>query len=827
MKNKKIVLLCIVILVVTVATIFLPVLLSHKSLWGPDNLPYGSVMQKAQLPSSVCGRWSEITCGYGRTPYWLVPGAVLLFFLPPLLVHVLAYILDVTLLILAMIYLLRGLKVKGAPLYIASLAMGLSYHSFTIIAAGHLGKFHMMPMGVFMLAFFDRAIKQRSLFYFALTGMAAGFGLAAQADVMFVFVLLGGAYGLYRFVTEWSNENRFRYSLLIAIGIAIAGVMFLSVSAVSLKSLTSHTLGKRAEKSGNTPEQKWEFATNWSLPPEDLLEFIAPCIRGIQTGEPAGPYWGRLGQTKGWMQTHQGLRNLRQHTVYVGVLQLIFALFALWMVFGKQIYAGNDDENDVLAARQRKYDVIFFSVVFVLAVMMALGRYFPLYRLFYMLPYASSMRAPVKFMHVVEVSLAVLFAFGLEGFFNLINTQSDDSKKKSFTNKIFIRFAIGSGIVGLVLFLYALYIGGHPENYSQHWQAMGFGNITDLLFDNMSAGLVHGALLFFFGSGLFFCAVKCRGQKWLLVWGPIIIMIVLAFDLVSVDKKYVVTKDLSAFFDDNVLIDKLKSDKKLYRLSCPVNQQPFMAWKTFMFQRHLIDCLEPAGNMPKDYISYFAALQNNIVRLWQLTNSRYILGPTQWTEQLTKNPAFRKVLSFNMDSRGGIIPADFRGGQFTLVEFMGALPRAAVYYNWRKVPANETINALTDKKWNPATTLLVTADIANSSGHGNPTPVTYIKHKPQRVEIEVEAKESGILLVNDRYDPDWRVFVDGKEKDVLICNAIMRGVKVSAGKHKIVFVYHPYLKQFIISMIALLIIAVWAIVRRFRPSRFRLRNPTA
>ena len=295
-------------------------------------------------------------------------------------------------------------------------------------------------------------------------------------------------------------------------------------------------------------------------------------------------------------------------------------------------------------------------------------------------------------------------------------------------------------------------------------------------------------------------------------------MIVLAMDLVSVDKKYVKTKDLSMFFDSNVLVEKLKEDKTPYRLSCPMNNSPFQQWKVFMFQRHLIDCLEaPTGQVPELYRPYFMALQNNIVRLWQLTNSRYILGPTQWTVKLTKNSMFRKVLSFNMDRSGRIVPADFRGGQFTLVEFNGALPRASVYFNWKTAPDEESaLKAIADKSWDPAVTLLVTGDIPAKSGSGKPAGVKSIVHKPQKVVINTDIQHDGILLLNDKYDPGWQVFVDGKEKKILECNAIMRGVQLPAGKHKVVFVYHPYLKRFMVSVVALLIIAVWAVIRRLR-----------
>ena len=44
-----------------------------------------------------------------------------------------------------------------------------------------------------------------------------------------------------------------------------------------------------------------------------------------------------------------------------------------------------------------------------------------------------------------------------------------------------------------------------------------------------------------------------------------------------------------------------------------------------------------------------------------------------------------------------------------------------------------------------------------------------------------------MLLLNDRYDPNWRVWVDGKPEPLLRCNYIMRGVYLTPGAHTVEF----------------------------------------
>jgi hypothetical protein len=46
-----------------------------------------------------------------------------------------------------------------------------------------------------------------------------------------------------------------------------------------------------------------------------------------------------------------------------------------------------------------------------------------------------------------------------------------------------------------------------------------------------------------------------------------------------------------------------------------------------------------------------------------------------------------------------------------------------------------------------------------------------------------------VLLLNDRFDPAWRVAVDGQPASLLRCNYIMRGVQLAPGAHTVEFTF--------------------------------------
>jgi len=57
-----------------------------------------------------------------------------------------------------------------------------------------------------------------------------------------------------------------------------------------------------------------------------------------------------------------------------------------------------------------------------------------------------------------------------------------------------------------------------------------------------------------------------------------------------------------------------------------------------------------------------------------------------------------------------------------------------------------------------------------------------------------------VLLLNDRFHPDWKVLVNGKPETLLRCNYIMRGVYLTPGKHVVEFRFAPATTAFYVSL---------------------------
>jgi hypothetical protein len=149
-------------------------------------------------------------------------------------------------------------------------------------------------------------------------------------------------------------------------------------------------------------------------------------------------------------------------------------------------------------------------------------------------------------------------------------------------------------------------------------------------------------------------------------------------------------------------------------------------------------------------------------------------------------------------------------GEYGIIEYTDALPRAKLYANWRS-PTNdaEMLDLLGSQKFDPWQSVLIAANTplppSASATNADAGEVRIVDYHPKSVRLEANAKTPAVLLLNDRFGADWRVRVDGAWTSVLRCNYIMRGVYLTAGHHVVEFVFRPSLDSLYVSVSAIVI----------------------
>ena len=178
-------------------------------------------------------------------------------------------------------------------------------------------------------------------------------------------------------------------------------------------------------------------------------------------------------------------------------------------------------------------------------------------------------------------------------------------------------------------------------------------------------------------------------------------------------------------------------------------------------------------------------------------------------QQLKPNAPFREVMRFDFYQAkpGGPILTSTTGDklQYALIEYTGALPRAKLYSNWQVSTNDEaTLQTLRSLEFDPATTVMVADTIAPSTGtNPNAGTVEFTGYEPKKISLKAKAAAASVLLLNDKFDANWKVFVDGKSAPLLRCNYVMRGVQVAAGEHAVEFRYEPPRTMLYVSLAAI------------------------
>ena len=700
----------------------------------------------------------------------------------------------------------------------------------------------------------------------ALAGFAVGMGVMEAFDIGAIFsVVVAGFIVFQALAGEGTVPQRLtRGAGRLAVVVAFAG--FIAASAVSSLVGTQIKGVANMGQDAASKAQRWDEATQWSLPKRETLSFLVPGLFGFRMDTPeGGNYWGAGGRSVAWdrffASDKQGPPpNPRVYFlryggggVYAGVLVVLIALWTVFQSFRK--------ENSVFSAAERRL-IWFWSGVALICVLVGFGRFAPFYQFFYALPFASTMRNPAKFVHVVEWGVVILFAYGMHGLSrrylesptavprDLSSQLRSWWAKASPFDKNWVRgsaVALAASLLGwliysssrdrLVAYLNEMFTleGRGPEDAAALAQVVSGFSIRQVgwfvLLLTLALGLV--ALIL---SGYF------SGRRARL--GGILLGLLLVADLGRANVPWVVTWNWVQKYATNPVIDMLREKPYEHRVAVlPFPAPPQFGlfsqlydieWKQQLFQYYNIQSLDVVmmPRAPADYMAFESALffdgttntLHRLTRRWQLTNTRYLLGAAGFLEVLNQQidpiqHRFRIAARFDITGKPGIpnptgldeltavVNPD---GQYALFDFTGALPRAKLYANWQ-VSTNDqaTLKELASREFDPERTVLV-ADPLPTPGPGSVTnqnagTVDFTDYAPKRIVLRAKADCPAVLLLNDRFHPDWKVSVDGKPEKLLRCNYLMRGVYVQAGPHTIEFRFEPPVNTLYVSLAAVVV----------------------
>ncbi|MBI5386509.1 MAG: hypothetical protein HZA90_17710 [Verrucomicrobia bacterium] len=660
----------------------------------------------------------------------------------------------------------------------------------------------------------------------ALAGVAVGLGIIEGADNGAIFSLFIGAYVVFQSVVTQPSFGRKllacgRLVLIVGFAGAVAVQALGNLVGLGIKGVAS------AQQDAQTKAVQWHFATQWSLPKVETLRVIIPGLFGYRMDAPAGgEYWGGVGR---YAPTPEASWRSSGAGEYAGVLVVLIGCWAVCQSLRRSENASR------VFSRSERLHIWFWVAMLAVAVVLSWGRHAPFYRLLYALPFFSTIRNPNKFMHPGHMALLILFGYGLLGLSRcyLKNASARVGGFKVWWAKAALfekRWLVGGALTaGLAVLAWLIYAAARSD-LVKYLATVGFEDVNRATliarFSVNEAGLFVVVLL---ASLVILALIQAgrfagRGSKWAVA----VLGLLLTLDLARADAPWILAYNHVERYANHPLLQLLKDRPHLQRVTVLPsallpNNAPLRTldqlyrgeWLQYQFPFYGIQALDlPQEPRPPAYkTNYLKAVGWTGVRLWELTNVRYILGLAGLADALNQQfdpveKRFRTRMVFDLVPAGNTAAtATNNSGAWALLEFTGALPRAKLYSQWQVVTNVEaTLARLGAPAFRPAETVLVSEPIPPPASDTNvPTAgsVEFVRYAPKHIELKVSASAPAVLLLNDRWDPSWKVWVDNVPAPPLTCNAIMRGVQVPAGDHAVTWRFQPPLGRFKISCAAM------------------------
>jgi len=829
-------LLLLVLLLVILGFIFRGSFLGNNVVFSNDG-PLGAMLaDQNRLPATWTGLWVDLSWLGSE---WVTPAPdvsfIYLFLTGPVLYCRTFAAFSLLFAAVGAYFCFRQTRLAPVACILGALAAALNSDFFStscwgvaaqMVAAG------MMFVAVGLIA--NPALK-RTWVRAVLAGLAVGTGVMEGYDIGALFSLAVAGFVLFQamFVSRepGTMERKFwRGILRTALVAGCAG--FIAANTINNLVGTQITSAAGGANDEASRTALWEARTQWSVPKKEALQVIVPGVFGFRDNwymyEDDSPkedqYWGSIGAVPGML-------HLIGTGFYAGVPVVMLALWALFQSFRRGA--------SVFATAQRRA-IWFWGIVLLVSLLLSFGKFAPFYKLFYALPGASTIRNPAKFMHIFSWAIVILFAYGVDGLVRTYfgGTAAEGSFGRRLKNcfqsaRAADRNWLLACAVALVLSAAARWVyGGRMPALRAYLQTVGISPLDAAGVADFSLRAVEWYVAFLLVTIILLWLVfsgQFTGAR--AKWGAIGLGALLVLDLGRADVPWLVYWNVPYKYHVDPVIQFLADKPYEHRVALlPIPVQTWQwtnlfntyagDWKQHLFPSRNIQCSEDIQDprVSADKAQFTAIQSANLPRFWQLSNTRYLLGPADFARQADPSGTqFRNLKTFNFVPKRqnpSPWPEDYRAepmtnGELAVIEFTRALPRAKLFSSWEfNTNGLATLQTLANPAFDPMAHLIVAdpvpaADAANREK--NPGTVEITSYLPKRIELRADVKVPSVLLLSERYNPKWQVEVDGRPAPLLRCDFILRGVYLPPGKHEIVTRFVTPSGTLVVSLMAIAI----------------------
>ena len=695
--------------------------------------------------------------------------------------------------------LLLVLKVDYKLAVLGSLAFGFSTYLIIILGVGHNAKAHAIAYMPLVLSGILLTFQKKYVFGFLLTTVALGLELSANHYQMtFYLLLLVLVLGLVFLIEAYKNSALVEFFKGIVV-LLVAVLLSIGLNATNLLATQEYVKESTRGKSELTinPDKSpkeitnglnREYITAFSYGKVETLNLFIPRFMGGGSYENVGKnsetyaYFKKLGATPiqalnevKQTPTYWGEQPIVEAPAYIGAVVIFLFILALYLVKGPEkrwLIIGT--VMSLLLSYGKNLE--FLTDLFI--------DYFPLYNKF---------RAVSSIQVILELCIPILAVLGLK---ELIAKGHDKKEQvKALKNTLFITLGI---TVTLLIFKNSLFdfVGNNDGRFID---AYGQGFIDAVKSDRIvffTNDTLRTLILILVSAVTIWFFLKEKVSKDLFL---VILGILILFDLVAVDRRYVNNEDFVAAssvqnpYQANQIDIGILKDTTYYRIFdlTTGNTKP-------SYFHNSLNGYHAAKMKRYDDVFNFYITQNHLGVLSML-NTKYIIAQNEEGNATTyenseahgnawfiKNILFVKtpdeeILSLDsLDVKNNVVINKDEFGQFFKTESASAYRLDS---------------------------------IAN---------VKLVAYQPNYLKYKTNNLNDGFLVFSENYYAQgWNAYLDGKMVPHLRVNYILRGLQIPSGNHVIEFKFEPQVIEIgstitMLSSVTLLLLLISGLFFEFR-----------